>query len=183
MAKENQQDTFPLTRTASYLSPAKCFFLNDELAMIVCNVISNFVVHVREESITYYRVNMEYKRSLYVQASTLRGRGRTSDVFYVLIGDELFSIMDNKVGDHITDYHSELIIQEEALRRTDAGRGGYMIHISQTAKLDCYATCQRGECKANKANSITNAFDSITNQMAITNLRWYGVQQLQELLV
>jgi prophage tail gpP-like protein len=50
-----------------------------------------------------------------VQACTLRGRGRTSDV------------------------------------------------------LDCYAACQRGECKPSKVNSITNALNSITNQMAITN--------------
>lgn len=63
---------------------------------------------------------MEYERSLYVQASTLRGRDRTSNAFYLLIGDGLFSNMDYKVGD--------------------------LIHNSQTAKLDCYAACQRGEC-------------------------------------
>ncbi len=37
-----------------------------------------------------------------------------------------------------------------------------MIHVSNN-------TCRRGECKASKANSSTNVFNSITGQIAINN--------------
>ena len=57
----------------------------------------------------------------------------------------------------------------EADRRVDAGKGGYMIHVSNNTKLDSYDTCRRGECKASKANSSTNVFNSITGTMAINN--------------
>ena len=53
------------------------------------------------------------------------------------------------------DYKGELIFNLEADRRVDAGKGGYMIHVSNNTKLDCYATCRREECKASKANSST----------------------------
>jgi len=36
------------------------------------------------------RVNIEYERILYVQASTLRGLDRSSGLYYVLLGDGLF---------------------------------------------------------------------------------------------
>ena len=65
-----------------------------------------------------------------------------------MIGEGLFSNSDYKVGDHIADYKGELIFNLEADRRVDAGKEGYMIHVSNNTKLDCYDTCRRGECKA-----------------------------------
>ena len=50
------------------------------------------------------RVNMEYERVLYSQASTLRGKDRSTGLYYLLLGDGLFSNIDYKVGDHIADY-------------------------------------------------------------------------------
>ena len=117
----------------------------------------------------YNRINMEHERALYIQASSLRGKDRASGSYYVLIGEGLFSNSDYKVGDHIADYKGELIFNLEADRRVDAGKGGYMIHVSNNTKLDCYDTCRRGECKASKANSSTNVFNSITGTMAINN--------------
>lgn len=115
------------------------------------------------------RVNMEYERVLYSQASTLRGKDRSTGLYYLLLGDGLFSNIDYKVGDHIADYHGELIFEAEAERRTAAGKGGYMIYISNEVRMDCYTTCQSGDCKASKANSCTNALNSVTGQSAIGN--------------
>ena len=75
------------------------------------------------------RVNIEYERVLYIQSSTLRSQDRRSGLFYLLIGDGLFSNIDYNAGDHIADYVGELISAVEALRREEAGRGGYTIYI------------------------------------------------------
>ncbi len=40
------------------------------------------------------RVNMEYERVLYSQASTLRGKDRSTGLYYLLLGDGLFSNID-----------------------------------------------------------------------------------------
>ena len=117
------------------------------------------------------RVNIEYERVLYIQSSTLRSQDRRSGLFYLLIGDGLFSNIDYNAGDHIADYVGELISAVEALRREEAGRGGYTIYITETVKMDCYDACVRGDCKASKANSSTRAFNSITNAMAISNAK------------
>lgn len=117
------------------------------------------------------RANLEYERVLYVQSSTLRGQCRRSGLYMLLIGDGLFSNRDFNIGDHIADYNGEIITDEERNRRDAAGRGGYMIKISNNMHKDCYATSIRGDCKASKANSATNAFNSFTNQMATANAR------------
>jgi hypothetical protein len=89
-----------------------------------------------------------------------------------LIGEGLFSNSDYKVEDHIADYKIELIFNLEADCRIDVGKEGYIIHVSNNTKLDCYDTCSRRECKASKANSSTNVFKSITGQIAIENYNY-----------
>jgi len=46
-----------------------------------------------------------------------------------------------------------------------------MIYISNDVRMDCFTTCQSGDCQASKKNSCTNAFNSITGQIAIGNAR------------
>jgi len=57
------------------------------------------------------RINFEHERVLYAEASSLRARCRRSGVFYLLIGDGLFSNIDYEIDDHIADYNGELINQ------------------------------------------------------------------------
>jgi len=109
------------------------------------------------------------KESYIFKQVHLRGKDRSTGLYYLLLGDGLFSNIDYKVGDHIADYHGELIFEAEAERRTAAGKGGYMIYISIEVRMDCFSTCQSGDCKASKANSGTNALNSVTGRIAIGN--------------
>ncbi len=53
------------------------------------------------------RLNEEYERVLYVQASTLRALDNTTNIYSIMIGDGLFSRRSYEVGDHIADYNGE----------------------------------------------------------------------------
>lgn len=102
------------------------------------------------------RLNEEYERVLYVQASTLRALDTTTNIYSLMIGDGLFSRRSYDVGDHIADYNGELINAEERELRDRRGHGGYMLHINRTTFIDCYNNCMNFRCKASKANSSFN---------------------------
>ena len=58
---------------------------------------------------------------------------RRSGVFFLLIGDGLFSNINYEVGDHIADYNGEVISHEEAERRE---RNEEANRRSEAARLD-----------------------------------------------
>ena len=113
------------------------------------------------------RLNEEHERVLYVQASSLRAIHPISKLPTVLIGEGLFARIVIEKGAHIADYNGDLISVEEAQLREDRGYGGYIIHINETTRMDCYDKCRRGLCKASKANSSTRSFNTVTQKGAI----------------
>jgi len=66
------------------------------------------------------RINIEHERVLYAEENSLRSLCRRSGVFYLLIGDGLFSNIDYEIDDHIADYNGDLISLEEVERRDAA---------------------------------------------------------------
>jgi len=116
-------------------------------------------------------LNEEHERVLYVQASTLRGIDPRTNCPSVLIGDGLFSRIAFHRGEHIADYNGELITVEEADLRDERGHGGYMIYINEVTRMDCYQNCMNFRCKASKANSNTNAWNTFTGRGALSNAR------------
>jgi len=117
------------------------------------------------------RLNEEYERVLYVQASTLRAFHPVSKLPTVLIGEGLFARIVIQNNAHIADYKGELISVEEAELRSETGHGGYMIYINDTTRMDCYEKSSRGLCKASKANSNTRCFNTVTQTGAIVNAK------------
>ena len=118
------------------------------------------------------RLNEEYERVLYVQASTLRALDPTTNIYTIMIGDGLFSRRAYDIGDHIADYNGELISVVEGDQRDARGHGGYMIYINQTTYMDCFVNCMNFRCKASKANSNFKAINTNNDgRGAIQNAR------------
>mmetsp|Transcript_24455 Transcript_24455/g.54348 ORF Transcript_24455/g.54348 Transcript_24455/m.54348 type:complete len:227 (-) Transcript_24455:96-776(-) len=93
--------------------------------------------------------------------------------YTIRIGDGLFSTIRYLPTNVIISFVGEEISCAEGLRRTEAGRGRYMIKLSVIADkvLDCYGAHSRGECLASYANSPKLCWDTATNRRAIKNCR------------
>ena len=93
----------------------------------------------------------ELSNVLYAKPSDFRRKDRPSNYVYT-IGSGLFSTILYNANDDIAYFNGELINYEEYQRRTQAGCGGYILQITRSKYLDCYAKYIMGECKASYAN-------------------------------
>jgi len=64
-----------------------------------------------------------------------------------------------------------LISEEESNERENRGHGGYMIYITDTTRMDCYENAMNYRCNASKANSYTNAYNTVTERGALINAK------------
>lgn len=83
------------------------------------------------------------------------------------IGKGLFSYIDYATNDVVAHYSGEWITLEEAARRENEGRGGYMLKANTTDQLtvlDCYSTWHNNECFASAANSATHLYSGGNSQ-------------------
>ena len=87
----------------------------------------------------------------------------------MLIGDGLFSNLPYLPAAHIIDYVGEVITVEESILRDAVGRGGFMIKLSESELLDCYASCSANQCKASKAKCATGLFNTKNRCAATSN--------------
>jgi len=82
-------------------------------------------------------------------------------------GQGLFTSRPIMEGEVIVEFQGEWIDHRQYRVRVDKGHGGYMIEVGKGLYLDCYPF--RNICKASMANSVENAYDSTTQQMAKKN--------------
>jgi hypothetical protein len=91
--------------------------------------------------------------------------------YTVPIGDGLFSHLRSLPGTVIATFKGEEISAAEGLLRTQAGRGRYMIKISEVLVYDCYPYYIQRECMASYANSPKNCYDTTTKRKAKKNCK------------
>jgi hypothetical protein len=89
----------------------------------------------------------------------------------VPIGDGLFSHLRNLPNLVIATFNGEEITAAEGLRRTQAGRGRYMIKISEVLVYDCYPNFILRQCMASYANSPKGCYDTATKRAAKKNCK------------
>ncbi|KAJ1404957.1 hypothetical protein B484DRAFT_217829 [Ochromonadaceae sp. CCMP2298] len=108
--------------------------------------------------------------SLYNRQSGLRRRDAMNR-YTVPIGDGLFSHLRYLPNTVIATFKGEEISAEEGLRRTQAGRGRYMIKISEVLVYDCYPNFILRQCMASYANSPKGCYDTATKRAAKKNCK------------
>jgi hypothetical protein len=91
--------------------------------------------------------------------------------YTVPIGDGLFSHLRYLPNTVIATFKGEEISAEEGLRRTQAGRGRYMIKISEVLVYDCYPNFILRQCMASYANSPKGCYDTATKREAKKNCK------------
>ena len=114
------------------------------------------------------------RAQLYVKPSQLRRYCPRSKAYNLEIGNGLFSSRPIASGVHILSFVGEFLNDPLVIRdRMQRGkRGGYLLGNSTcTAALDCFETCQRGQCLASFANCPLHCHNVVKGRMPIANAR------------
>jgi hypothetical protein len=106
--------------------------------------------------------------SLYHQPSGLRTKNLIG-AYTEHIGEGLFSHLKYMPLDVIATYVCEEISADEGQRRTDRGKGKYLIKVSIDKVLNSRPAYLRGECIASYANSFWGCFNIATGKKAKEN--------------
>jgi hypothetical protein len=106
--------------------------------------------------------------SLYHQPSGLRVKNLLG-AYTDHIGEGLFLHLRYMPGDVIAIYVCEELLADEGQRRTDRGKGKYLIKVSESKVLDSRPAYLRGECMASYANAFRGCFNIATGRKAKEN--------------
>ena len=116
------------------------------------------------------RVLSASRAALYHSPSSLRARDRNRQTYTSTIGHGLFSSIAYKAGDPICVFSGDIISTVEQRRRTEAGRGGYMLYLNRLQCLDCYEHYLKGNCLASYANSTRHVrYNNDPGRVVVSN--------------
>jgi hypothetical protein len=118
------------------------------------------------------RADQLSRTAFFVRPSSLRRRNPISNAYTETIGNGLFAQKKFKPGDHLISFVGTLINKTEYLRRTEMGRGGYILsNRAETTFLDCYDQARSSTCWASMANSPYGCRVVTTNAAPVANAK------------
>ena len=118
------------------------------------------------------RVDQLSRTHFRIAPSTMRRRNSVTSAYSETIGNGLFSQKKFKPGDHLLNFVGNVISKTEYVRRTEIGRGGYILaNRNETCFLDCFDQARTNTCWASMANSPYGCHVAGTNIAATANAR------------
>jgi len=114
------------------------------------------------------------RANLYVRPSQLRRYSNQMRNYSLEIGNGLFTSRAIAHNTHIVSFVGEYLDDPEEIRRRmqRSARGGYMLgNTTLTAALDCFETCERGQCLASYSNCPLHCYNIVKNRSASANAR------------
>ena len=118
------------------------------------------------------RVDQLSRTLFFVGPSKLRRRNPVTNAFTETIGNGLFAQQKFVPGDHLLNFVGTTINKQEYLRRTEIGRGGYILaNRNETVYLDCYDQARSNTCWASMANSPYGCHFVGTTSLVVPNAK------------